>query len=116
MASDLSVFRADSISAVYDEKMHLPNLAFAHPAGLACSTLLGLVFLAPFAFSQEEEAADHVATRAPDTKRLLWSFELKAPSYGSGAAADIDGDGKLEVVFGTYFNDEFVYGLKAEDG
>lgn len=48
--------------------------------------------------------------------RVVWAVPLKAPSYGSGAAADIDGDGKFEIVFGTYFNDEHVYAVNAEDG
>ncbi len=48
--------------------------------------------------------------------QLLWYYDLNAPSFGSGAAADIDGDGYLEIVFGTYFNDEYIYALNAEDG
>ena len=40
----------------------------------------------------------------------------KAPSFGSAAAGDIDGDGRLEIVFGTYFNDEHLYAVNAEDG
>lgn len=48
--------------------------------------------------------------------KLLWKFKTKAPSYGSAATADIDGDGKLEIVFGTYFNDSHLYALNAEDG
>lgn len=51
----------------------------------------------------------------PKTK-ALWNRKLKSPSYGSGATADIDGDGKLEIVFGTYYNDERVYALNSEDG
>ncbi|MBN2491606.1 MAG: VCBS repeat-containing protein [Planctomycetes bacterium] len=46
----------------------------------------------------------------------LWTFDTRAPSFGSGAAGDIDGDGKPEVVFGTYFNGEHVYALNGEDG
>ncbi|MDF1661088.1 MAG: PQQ-like beta-propeller repeat protein [Planctomycetota bacterium] len=48
--------------------------------------------------------------------KALWTRDLKSPSYGSGATADIDGDGKLEIVFGTYYNDEHVYALNSEDG
>jgi len=51
-----------------------------------------------------------------DGPEIRWTHDLKAPSYGSGAAGDIDGDGRLEVVFGTYFNDEHAYALNAEDG
>ena len=48
--------------------------------------------------------------------KLLWKLDTASPSYGSGAVADIDGDGKLEIVFGTYFNDEHLYAVNAEDG
>lgn len=46
----------------------------------------------------------------------LWSFPTSAPSFGSAALGDIDGDGRPEIVFGTYFNDEQVYACNAEDG
>jgi len=48
--------------------------------------------------------------------QILWWYQLDAPSFGSSAVADIDGDGYLEIVFGTYFNDEHIYALNAEDG
>ena len=47
---------------------------------------------------------------------IIWWFDLDAPSFGSSATDDIDGDGLPEIVFGTYFNDEQVYALNAEDG
>ncbi len=50
------------------------------------------------------------------TPQVLWWHDLDAPSFGSAAADDIDGDGKLEIVFGTYFNDEKIHALNAEDG
>lgn len=37
-------------------------------------------------------------------------------SYGSAATADIDEDGKLEIVFGCYRRDSSVYALNAKDG
>ncbi|RKZ29500.1 hypothetical protein DRQ33_08755 [bacterium] len=49
----------------------------------------------------------------PDT---LWTYELLSQCYGSPACADIDNDGYLEIVFGTYFDDEHAYALNAEDG
>ena len=50
------------------------------------------------------------------TQDIAWWYDLNAPSFGSSACADIDGDGHLEIVFGTYFNDEHIYALNAEDG
>jgi outer membrane protein assembly factor BamB len=47
---------------------------------------------------------------------ILWWYDLSAPSFGSSAVGDIDEDGHLEIVFGTYFNDEHVYALNAENG
>jgi len=48
--------------------------------------------------------------------QVEWWYDLNAPSLGSAATADIDNDGKLEIVFGAYFNDECVHALNAEDG
>lgn len=47
---------------------------------------------------------------------IKWHFNMKDASFGQSAAADIDGDGKLEIVFGCYRNDSSVYALNAEDG
>jgi outer membrane protein assembly factor BamB len=48
--------------------------------------------------------------------QILWWYDLNAPSFGSSAVGDIDNDGKLEIVFGTYFNDEYIYALNADSG
>lgn len=50
------------------------------------------------------------------SQEINWSFELKDSSYGQTAAGDIDGDGKLELVFGCYRNDGNIYALNSEDG
>ena len=47
---------------------------------------------------------------------ILWSFDTRDASFGQTAAGDIDGDGRLELVFGCYRNDSSVYALNAEDG
>jgi outer membrane protein assembly factor BamB len=47
---------------------------------------------------------------------VLWQFDIKDNAFGQSAAADLDGDGKLEVVFSTYMNDGNIYVLNAEDG
>jgi len=57
-----------------------------------------------------------VAKSPADYPQILWWYDLDAPSFGSAAADDIDGDGKLEIVFGTYFNDEHIYALNADSG
>lgn len=38
------------------------------------------------------------STQAQPT--VKWSFNTKDASFGQSASADIDGDGKLEIVFG----------------
>ena len=59
---------------------------------------------------------DRQNTAGIGSPQILWWFDLDAPSLGSAAVDDIDGDGYLEIVFGTYFNDEHIYALNAEDG
>jgi outer membrane protein assembly factor BamB len=47
---------------------------------------------------------------------IKWWYNVNDASFGQSSAADIDGDGKLEVVFGCYRNDSSVYALNADDG
>jgi outer membrane protein assembly factor BamB len=47
---------------------------------------------------------------------VMWHYDLDAPSLGGSAVRDIDGDGRPEIVFGTYFNDERIHAINAEDG
>jgi hypothetical protein len=47
---------------------------------------------------------------------IMWWFDLDAPSFGSAAVADIDNDGRVEIAFGTYFNDETIHVLNGENG
>ena len=56
------------------------------------------------------------AAAAQPWPEIMWWHDLDAPSLGSAAAADLDGDGLAEVVFGTYFNDEAIHCLNGEDG
>lgn len=51
--------------------------------------------------------------QAPSIK---WQYNLRDAAFGQAAAADIDNDGKLEIVFSTYRNDGFMYVLNAENG
>lgn len=54
-----------------------------------------------------------VSAQNPEIK---WWYDLNDSSFGSTASADIDQDGKLELVFGCYRNDSMVYALNAESG
>ncbi len=47
---------------------------------------------------------------------VKWYYDIHDVSFGQTAAKDVDGDGKLELVFSTYWNDSTVYCLNAEDG
>ena len=47
---------------------------------------------------------------------VKWHYNLRDVSFGQTTAKDVDGDGKLELIFSTYWNDSNVYCLNAEDG
>ena len=47
---------------------------------------------------------------------VLWTFDMNSSAYGGGAIDDIDNDGKMEIVFGTYMGDSHVYAINAENG
>ena len=47
---------------------------------------------------------------------VKWHYNLKDVSFGQTVAKDVDGDGKLELIFSTYWNDSNVYCLNAENG
>jgi outer membrane protein assembly factor BamB len=48
--------------------------------------------------------------------KINWWFDTKDNAFGQAAAADIDKDDTLEIVFSTYRNDSMIYALNAEDG
>ena len=57
--------------------------------------------------------ATSLIAQIPDIK---WSYYTGAPVFGSAAAADLDKDGKYEIVFTTYTNDGKLHCLNAESG
>lgn len=71
------------------------------------------------AASAQDLAQDPPTTlplQQPAKIEVLWHTPLRAPSFGSAATADVDGDGRLEIAFATYFGDSAVYVLNGEDG
>ena len=50
------------------------------------------------------------------TPQIKWWYDVHDECFGNSACADIDHDGKLEVVFSCYRNDSCVYALNLEDG
>src|SRR5262245_38305939 len=46
--------------------------------------------------------------------KVMWTVDLQSPSYGGGAIGDLNGE--KTIVFGTYYNDEHLYAVRARDG
>lgn len=70
--------------------------------GKSCLLLLYILFV-----------AGYLSKGQPTIK---WQFNTKDIAFGQSAADDIDGDGKLEIIFGCYRNDSCIYALNSEDG
>lgn len=49
-------------------------------------------------------------------QNMKWHYLLRDVSFGQTMARDVDGDGHLELVFSTYWNDSNIYCLNAENG
>lgn len=93
--------RKNSVTRAYESASRLP-WPFRLLLKCRIQSLLLLLFL-PMV----------LAGQAPT---VSWSFDTRDASFGQSAAGDIDGDGRLELVFGCYRNDSSVYALNAEDG
>ena len=89
---------------------------------MTCRTVIkaicigSIVFLLCFTPIGGSSLLDSEKSSFERNDQILWWYQLDAPSFGSSAVGDIDEDGFLEIVFGTYFNDEHIYALNAEDG
>ena len=60
--------------------------------------------------------ASWLAAQPKPELKTLWTVPLKSACYGGGAAADVDGDGILDIAFCCYFNDSKVRVLRGKDG
>jgi len=63
---------------------------------------LACFFISVFSYSQ--------------TPTISWWYDIQDESFGQSAMADVDFDGKPEIVFSAYRNDSSLYVLNAEDG
>jgi outer membrane protein assembly factor BamB len=77
--------------------------------------VIGVVTLAEPAGAQGP-SPDGRPGAAPRAPTILWKVPLKSTSFGGAAVADADGDGGLDVAFGTYFGDGSVRVLRGRDG
>lgn len=50
----------------------------------------------------------------PIKPQIAWTVDLQSPSYGGGAIGMLSGE--KTFVFGTYYNDEHLYAIRARDG
>jgi outer membrane protein assembly factor BamB len=67
-----------------------------------------IVFLSAFLFSSLSVFSQ--------TPQISWWYDIKDEAFGQSAMADLDMDGKPEIVFSAYRNDSCVYVLNAENG
>ena len=57
-----------------------------------------------------------IQLKAQFVPTTTWTFGINSACFGGAACADLDNDGKKEIVFATYNNDGKVYCLNAENG
>lgn len=79
--------------------------------GKAYAVLIGLILL-----FLARPVPGYVLSQDDMELPSLWTYDLNSTSVSGAAVGDIDGDGKLEVVFGTHLGDGHLYSLNAENG
>lgn len=80
---------------------------------ISCSLIFCLLILLSFCKNSNSPGDNN--NNGNQLEGVLWYYDLNAPSFRSAAVGDIDNDGYPEIVFGTYFNDEYIYALNAEN-
>ena len=98
------------VGGIYRPQSRLAKLL---PAAMFAAILpAGLLSGTSYQANQESSEAGAAKTEI----KVAWTKELNSPSFGAAAVADIDDDGRLEIAFGTYFEDDSVRVLNGEDG
>ena len=69
-----------------------------------------------FELDGSQSKAKSPTTPGKFSPEKLWDMPLKGAAFGSAAVGDLDGDGKPEIVFGTYFGESRVYCVDGATG
>ncbi|GAB4137121.1 MAG: hypothetical protein Fur0037_02040 [Planctomycetota bacterium] len=78
--------------------------------------MIVLALAVAFALPQEPPDRGRLERSLLAPLRIAWKHEIAALSFGGACAADVDGDGGLEIAFGAYFGDSRARLLRGTDG